>query len=113
MTWTDGSSYDGEWVQGKITSGIIKFPNGDTYIGQFDDQTPPQPHGPGTMKQLDMGIEKGVWENGEIKHECQAPQKNIHFRIGDEKNIDKYEVILFHKIRHLDVLRFKISDCTF
>jgi len=38
MTWTDGSSYEGEWVQG-IQHGVgrMMFPDGTTKDGIFEN----------------------------------------------------------------------------
>jgi len=36
MTWTDGSKYEGQFVNGKMEGkGIKTWPNGNTYDGMF------------------------------------------------------------------------------
>jgi hypothetical protein len=63
MTYLDGSSVEGTWDNGRITSGKITYMNGITYEGQIKDNDPLQPDGQGTLR----GPDGRIYYEGEFQ----------------------------------------------
>ena len=60
--WTDGRSYQGDWVFNEIEGfGIYKWPNGVTYKGDF---LKGKKHGFGILTWPDGRTYTGQWEDG-------------------------------------------------
>ena len=56
MTWEDGRSYEGGWLNGKPTgNGKFSWKNGANYIGDYNEEG--KKHGDGTLSIPGCGIE--------------------------------------------------------
>lgn len=62
LTYSDGSSYDGEWKDGVMEGqGTFCYKNGDVYSGCFVNN---KPHGRGLMMYKNENIYDGEWHDG-------------------------------------------------
>ena len=61
MTWPDGRRYEGEWVQGRITRGTMRYTDGSTYDGGFENEIR---HGEGTCTWSDGRQYVGAFKDG-------------------------------------------------
>jgi len=60
-TWSDGSTYEGDWVDGEMTGkGLFIYSSGDKYEGEFFRNCR---HGNGTQTWKDEGSHIGNWKN--------------------------------------------------
>ena len=63
MTYPDGSTYSGEWKNGRRHGkGILVYPGGRKYEGEFADD---EMHGKGIITLPDGRLIETQWENGE------------------------------------------------
>ena len=61
INYADDTLFQGEWSNGKITSGKMTFPDGVTYEGEFKDDLR---NGKGIVKLADNTINySGMWKN--------------------------------------------------
>jgi hypothetical protein len=61
LLFSSGELKEGRFENGEFTQGQVTFPNGDVYVGQFQDDFQ---HGSGIMTRADGAIEKGAWIAG-------------------------------------------------
>ena len=62
VTYVDGSSYDGQWVEGQRQGrGVLNLRNGDVYTGFFDRD---ELHGSGEYKNADGSAISTTWNLG-------------------------------------------------
>lgn len=86
-TWSDGSVYEGDWIDGKMTGkGIIIWPSGAKYEGEFSGS---YLHGHGTFTKSNGCVYTGGW------------RMNAHHGIGRKaySNSDIYEGLWKEGIR--------------
>lgn len=73
-TWPNGTNYDGEWVNNKISGkGSIEYKNGDKYIGSFKDN---KKSGKGTYIWANSEIYIGNWVGDKMSGEGSYKYKN-------------------------------------
>jgi len=64
FTWENGSSYVGEWKDGKKHGqGTFTSPDGRKYVGEYMDD---KKHGKGTFTWSDEGKYEGKWKDGKF-----------------------------------------------
>lgn len=86
-TWSDGSVYEGDWIDGKMTGkGILIWPSGAKYEGEFSGN---YLHGHGTFTKSNGCVYTGGW------------RMNAHHGIGRKvySNSDVYEGLWKEGIR--------------
>ena len=78
------SVYDGAWLNGKRNGfGILKWPNGDSYTGQWKDD---KYHGEGTYSTVNGFTCKGLWEKGKMNGNGEEKFADGNSYVGEFKN---------------------------
>lgn len=72
-TWIDGSTYDGEWLDGvRHGKGVFKSREGTVYDGHFDNDIR---HGEGILTYVSQNSVKGTWEKDRLNGPGQLRNK--------------------------------------
>ncbi len=61
LTWDDGDSFEGQFVNDEKVKGTFKWFTGDVYAGQWKDDLM---HGEGSYQYFDGRSYKGQWAKG-------------------------------------------------